>query len=226
MAIGTEHGGAEPGGAEHRGADDRETGGPVKDRRADFIEATLACMADHGHQGTTVRRIADYAGVVPGLLTHYFSGKDALIAAAYREMSDRLHRHVVEVVEAAGADPVARLSAFLATSFRPPSFEPAQLKLWVGYWSFVLSDPAVRRIHAETYARYRVLVVSLVGPVLEAKGRVADDSEVEALAIGISALLDGLWLEHGLDASAFGSSDAEGIAREMIGARLGIDLSV
>ena len=212
--------------AGHQNTDDGDGGGSARDRRADFIEATLACMADHGHQGTTVRRIADYAGVVPGLLTHYFSGKDALVAAAYREMSDRLHRHVVEVVEAAGADPVARLSAFLATSFRPPSFEPMQLKLWVGYWSFVLSDPAVRRIHAETYSRYRVMVVSLVRPVLETTGRPADEREVDALAIGISALLDGLWLEHGLDASAFGSSDAERIAREMIGARLGIDLSV
>jgi len=193
-------------------------------RRADFVEATLACLAEHGYQGTTVRRIADRAGVAPGLLTHYFSGKDELVAAAYRSLSDRVSRLFDERIAAAGTDPVARLSAFLSASFGPPNLDPALLRIWVNFWSLVVNDPAVRAVHAETYADYRAVVASLVVPVAETAGRDLSAEQADALAIGVSALLDGLWLELCLDPTTFDAGEGERIAREMIGAWLGVPI--
>ena len=34
-----------------------------EDRRGDLVEATLKCLAEHGHAGVSVRRIAAQAGV-------------------------------------------------------------------------------------------------------------------------------------------------------------------
>src|SRR3546814_5808330 len=59
-------------------------------RRADLIEATAACLAEHGLAGTNVRAICARAGVSPGLLRHYFGGIDDLVAATYQATSDRL----------------------------------------------------------------------------------------------------------------------------------------
>jgi AcrR family transcriptional regulator len=204
---------------------DEYAGDPRDARRADFVEATLVCLAEHGHQGTTVRRIAERAGVAPGLLTHYFAGKDALIAAAYQSLGDRFARHFDEQIASAGTDPKARLAAFVRASFRPPNLDPALLRIWVNFWSLVVNDPAVREIHAQNYADYRARVASLVSAVLAADDRDAAGPEVDALAIGISALLDGLWLELCLDPTVFDAVEGERIACEMIAARLGVRIA-
>src|SRR3546814_11035049 len=59
-------------------------------RRQSLIEATAACLAEHGAAGTTVRTICARAGVSPGLLRHYFDGIDDLIAVTYRDLTDRV----------------------------------------------------------------------------------------------------------------------------------------
>lgn len=221
--------GCAPGGPAHeaRGRDSsgRNPGDLREARRVAFVEATLACLGDYGHQGATVRKIAERAGVAPGLLTHYFTGKDALVAAAYRALSERVARLFDDRIAAAGSDPLARLSAFLSASFSPPNLDPALLRIWVNFWSLVVNDPAVRAVHAETYADYRILVASLVKPVAEAAGRDVSQAELDAKAIGVSALLDGLWLELCLDPTTFDAAEGERVAREMIGAWLGVDIA-
>jgi TetR/AcrR family transcriptional regulator, transcriptional repressor of bet genes len=193
-------------------------------RRDDFVAATLACLAEHGHQGTTVRRIARKAGVTPGLLTHYFAGKDALIAEAYRALATRIAAHFDEAIAAAGADPAARLSAFVCASFQPPNVDPALLRVWFNFWSLVVNDPAIRDIHTETYGDYRRRVETLVKDATAATGQDFSRPGLQSLAIGISALLDGLWLELCLDTSAFDVAEGERIARDMISARIGVDI--
>ncbi|MEJ8574840.1 transcriptional regulator BetI [Microbaculum marinum] len=202
-----------------------DSGGDSRDaRRADFVAATLACLAEYGYQGTTVRRIAERAGVAPGLLTHYFSGKDALVAAAYRTLGGRFSRHFDEQIAAAGKDPKARLAAFIRASFRSPNLDPDLLKVWVNFWSLIVNDPEIRRIHAENYADYRTRVAGLVEAVMASEDRQVARRDLEMLAIGISALLDGLWLELCLDQSVFDTASGEQIALEMIATRIGVPI--
>jgi AcrR family transcriptional regulator len=198
----------------------------ARDRRRErFIDATLKSLANHGYSGTTVRRIAEEAGVAPGLLTHYFSGKDALIAAAYDALGAWFSRHFDAEIAAAGDDPISRLCAFLSASFRPPNLDPDLLRVWVNFWSLVVTDPAIRAVHARTYADYRARVAGLVEGALAAKGRAASQAEIGYLSIAISALLDGLWLELCLDPSAFEAESGEKIAFRSVGSMLGIDLT-
>ena len=56
------------------------------ERRKDLIAATLDSISEHGLEGATVRDIAARAGVTGGLIRHYFSGKDEMVQAAYRDM--------------------------------------------------------------------------------------------------------------------------------------------
>lgn len=54
-------------------------------RREQFIDAALAVFADKGVDGTSIKDIATAASVTPGLLYHYFSSKEALVAAVLTE---------------------------------------------------------------------------------------------------------------------------------------------
>jgi AcrR family transcriptional regulator len=54
-------------------------------RREQFIDAALAVFAAKGVEGSSIKDIATAASVTPGLLYHYFSSKEALIAAVLAE---------------------------------------------------------------------------------------------------------------------------------------------
>lgn len=169
-------------------------------RRADLIEATAACLAEHGLAGTNVRAICAKAGVSPGLLRHYFGGIDDLVAATYQATSDRMDVIFASAVERAGNDPRARLSAYLTASFRPPVTDPELLGAWTAFWVLARSDARMADIHAASYAGYR----ERLGELLLA----CDATDAAPLAIMLTAMVDGLWLELSLDAASFGAEAA------------------
>jgi AcrR family transcriptional regulator len=56
---------------------------PPAERRRDILEATLETAIELGLDGVTVRDVARSAGVVPGLIHHYFAGIEELLAEAF-----------------------------------------------------------------------------------------------------------------------------------------------
>src|SRR3546814_19671166 len=90
-----------------------------------------------------------------GLLRHYFSGINDLIAATYRATSDRMEAIFAAAVEDAGSDPRARLAAYLTASFRPPVTDPELLGAWATFWALARSDARLSRIHAASSAGAR-----------------------------------------------------------------------
>jgi AcrR family transcriptional regulator len=181
-------------------------------RRADLIEATAACLAELGLAGTNVRAICARAGVSPGLLRHYFGGIDDLVAATYEATSDRMDAIFAGAVADAGADPRAQLSAYLTASFRAPVTDPELLGAWTAFWALARSDARMAAIHATSYARYRELLAELLAACgAEDAGR---------LAIMLTAMVDGLWLELSLDADSFGAAAATAMIEQAVGALL------
>ena len=175
-------------------------------RRQSLIDATAASLAEQGVAGTSVRAICARAGVSPGLLTHYFDGIDDLVAATYRDVTDRVSATLRAAEEAAGDAPRARLIAFITASFRPPIADPALLATWLAFWSLVKTAPAIASIHGETYRGYREELELLLG------GCGLTPAEAGPVAIALSALVDGLWLELSLDPSTFTPAQASAMA--------------
>ncbi|MBL0769250.1 TetR family transcriptional regulator C-terminal domain-containing protein [Sphingopyxis sp. DHUNG17] len=181
-------------------------------RRAALIEAAAACLAEVGLAGTNVRAICARAGVSPGLLRHYFAGIDELIAATYQATSDRMDAIFAAAVAGAGNAPRARLSAYLTASFRAPVTDPELLGAWTAFWALARSDARMAAIHAASYAGYRARLAEL----LAACGA----REPERLAIMLTALVDGLWLELSLDEASFGAEAAAAMVEQAVAALL------
>ena len=169
-------------------------------RRAALIEAAAASLSERGAGGASVRDVAARAGVSPGLLRHHFGSFSALMAQTYREVVSAVDASLDAAVAAAGDDPRARLRAFLEASFSPSIVDADLLGAWLGFWGLVRTDSAAAAVHAETYVAYRARLEGLLAPlgVEDARGA----------AIGLSALLDGLWLELCLDPAAFTREEA------------------
>lgn len=170
-------------------------------RRRELAEAAIAAIVAEGQQGASVRRIAARAGVSVGLINHHFASIDVLIAQAYAALYDRMLAGIRGAVATAGAAPQARISAFIAASFSPDLLAPELLNAFVVFWGMAQHAAPVQRVHQEKFGEYRAM--------LERDLAAAGAADPRRAALGLSALLDGLWLEWCLSPATF--SVAEGV---------------
>ena len=57
--------------------------------RSALLDAALACLVEHGYEGTTTGRVCERAGVSRGAHQHHFGTRPALVAAALEELAMR-----------------------------------------------------------------------------------------------------------------------------------------
>ena len=170
-------------------------------RTAHLIEATLVCLKRHGFQGASIRKICAEAGVSVGLINHHYAGKDELVAEAYLAVTGRVMSLLREAIDAAAPSPRARLSAFFRASFSPEVLDPRLLDAWLAFWGAVKTAEAINLAHDQSYGEYRTILGQALDKLAEGEGWT--DFDAPLAAIGLSALLDGLWLEYGLNPTTF-----------------------
>jgi AcrR family transcriptional regulator len=183
-------------------------------RRDELIAATLASLGKFGHEGVSVRRISAEAGVSMGLITHYFRSIDALVAAAYKSLATRLLSQSCEPALAITGDPLKSLHAFFAASFSPPALDPAIFRTWLVFWSLVPHSAELRTVRDLTSSETRATLATLLTR-LERAPRVPA-FKVGAAAIGLSALMDGLWVELSLAPTSFEPAQAVALCDDWV----------
>jgi len=173
---------------------------PEQRRRA-LLDATLKCLEERGAERTSIRSICREAGVSLGLVNHHYQSKDALIADAYEQVSNDLLATLTEAVEAEGGNPRQRLSAFFRASFSPVFLDSGLLRTWLSFWSMTHKSELIASVHDRTYGAYLATLEGLL------QGLARDDAnsrlDTRLAAIGLSGMLDGLWLEWCLNPSTF-----------------------
>ena len=190
---------------------------PPPVRRQALIDATIECLKRYGHEGLSIRTISAQAGVSVGLINHHFPNKNELVAAAYRHINAELIAGMQAAVARAGKSPAARMRAFLEAWFSAPSLDADALAVWVVFWGLYRHSRLIQRVHRETYQDYVNLLRGMLAELLPA-GRRSRGSPVRRgapppvdlrlAAIGLTALLDGLWLEWCLEPGRFRPAEA------------------
>jgi TetR/AcrR family transcriptional regulator, transcriptional repressor of bet genes len=175
-------------------------------RRQALIEAAIASLKRAGHEGLSVRNIAAEAGVSLGLINHHFPNKEALVAEAYRHFHRQLFDVHTQAVARAKPTAHGRLRAFLESTFSPPNLDRDVLTAWVVFWGMLRHSKEIQRVHDETYGDYVDLVRSMLAGLAAEVGRLR--MSLRTAAIGLTALLDGLWLEWCLDPEHFSPREA------------------
>lgn len=164
-------------------------------RRLQLIEATLRCLGRDGVEATVVRRIAEEAGLSIGMVRHYFSGKDALLAATYRHLSLLLQEATAKALAEAAPDPAAQLRAYILAGLKPPILDHDYVRARFLFWHLAHSHGEVRKVHDEIYSRFEKRLLQLVRAAAQFSRA---DIEAPTLTIAIMALLKGIWLEWSL----------------------------
>src|SRR5947208_13106739 len=88
----------------------------VSARRAEIVAIAGELFAERGYANTTVREIADAAGILSGSLYHHFDSKESMIEALLRDFLDRIEVQYRNIL-AHEDDPVGTLRALVHAAF-------------------------------------------------------------------------------------------------------------
>jgi AcrR family transcriptional regulator len=88
----------------------------VSARRAEIVAIAGELFAARGFANTTVREIADAAGILSGSLYHHFDSKESMVEALLRDFLDRIGR-TYDAIASRGDDPVTTLRALVRAAF-------------------------------------------------------------------------------------------------------------
>ena len=104
------------------------TEGPVS-RRDELLKLAATMFAERGLRATTVRDIADSAGILSGSLYHHFKSKEQMVEEVLRDFLDWLFGRYQEIVDTE-PNPLERLKGLFMASFEAIEHRHAQVVIY------------------------------------------------------------------------------------------------
>jgi TetR/AcrR family transcriptional repressor of bet genes len=136
-------------------------------RREQICRAAATVIAREGFAGTTLRKVADEAGVSTGMLNHYFSNRQDLLTQTLVFVSERTQGKATTAMEdlSPGWD---RLKALLYSALPTDVLMNEGWRVWINAYGEAVHLPELRHtIEARLQAWYPILdhaLESLVPP--------------------------------------------------------------
>lgn len=195
------------------------------DKKQLFIDAAICSLANHGYKGTTVRQIAKYAGVTPGLLTHYYEGKEVLIAESYKFLATQFLDNFQNSIAENEKNPITTLRGFFKNIFEPENLGKRYLRVWLAFWTLTLTEESLRNTHKEIHREYIKSLEKILLSAYQYTNVDYEKKKIRSLAVGILAMLDGLWLECCLDPDALSTNDNLAIVYDFVESTTGLNIN-
>ena len=161
------------------------------DRREAIIAATLAVIQRQGIAATTVRDVAAELGASSGLIHHYMTSMDELIAEAFERAAGADLLATGTLVEQ-GQNPLEQLRLFFDSYTR--SDGNSGMQLWLDAWAEAARRPELRQISQRLNEAWQQLICGIIeGGMRTGEMNCTDPA---AAAWRILSLLDGLHLQE------------------------------
>ncbi|QWF76941.1 HTH-type transcriptional repressor KstR2 [Amycolatopsis sp. CA-230715] len=131
------------------------TKGRGSSRRAELLSLAAKLFAERGYVSTTVRDIADAAGILSGSLYHHFDSKESMADEILTGFLDELFGSYQEIT-AAGLGPRKTLEAVVTASFEAIERRPAEVAIYQNEAKHLTQLPRFAYL-AERNAEFRKL---------------------------------------------------------------------
>jgi len=132
-------------------------------RRQEISQALYRCIAKRGYSNTTVRNIAQEAGMRSGLIHHYFSSKDEILVvltqSIFEKYWDRMSRLLQENQD---KELPERLRVGIEFIFRQVAGDRDLIKVFHELWNLAEHDLALNESLRSLYRQYRKSVAALI----------------------------------------------------------------
>lgn len=163
----------------------------TEERREQIVEGLLQVMAAHGYEGASIPRIAEAAGLAPGLVHYHFKSKLEILLALIELLGQRFEARFLRLLSEADvrATPRARVYAFLdAHVALGRDADPNAVACWVGIGAEALRERSVERAYKQALCSQLAKLEDLLGETLREEGR-STESTAELAAGLMSTIL-------------------------------------
>ncbi|OBS03848.1 TetR family transcriptional regulator [Mycobacterium gordonae] len=150
--------------------------GQANSRRDELLELAAVMFAERGLRATTVRDIADGAGILSGSLYHHFASKEEMVDELLRGFLDWLFARYREIVESE-PNPLERLKGLFMASFEAIEHRHAQVVIYQDEAQRLSSQPRFSYID-ELNKQQRKMWVDLLKQGIK-EGYFAPDLDVD-----------------------------------------------
>ena len=134
-------------------------------RRDELLELAAAMFAERGLRATTVRDIADSAGILSGSLYHHFSSKEEMVDEVLRTFLSWLfdrYQHIVDTEP----NPLARLKGLFMASFDAIEHRHAEVVIYQDEAKRLSSQPRFSYVE-ELNQRHRAMWLDVLNEGIE-----------------------------------------------------------
>ena len=163
-----------------------ETAAPT--RRSELLSIAARLFAERGFKNTTVRDIADAAGILSGSLYHHFDSKESMVD----ELLDSFQRSLWEqydAIEASDRTPREKLEAVVRVSFDAIDRNHSEVAIFQTDAAYLATFDRFAYLH-ERNVRFRDLWIGLLRDGV-ASGELRADLDVELV---FQFLRDTVWV--------------------------------
>jgi AcrR family transcriptional regulator len=159
---------------------------------------------DEGVDGCSVRKICERANMAVGLINYHFGTLNDLLAAAYLDLAFSLMDEAI--VKSQNTElPRQRLSIFIKETFSDSVMQRRILRAWVVFWGMIDRAPQIKDAHDSSNKAFRVF---LEQSFFELDQLCSVRPSPRLASIGLTAIIDGLWLEWCLSSDTFSADEA------------------
>jgi len=183
-------------------------------RRKELRQAAFAVLEREGIAGATLEKVAAQAGASKGIVLHYFRNKQELFEHAMREANAVLCQAVIARLRRAKT-PMERMDAVIEGNFEEHLFQPPLCHAWLSLCAEVPRDEKMARIQRVIHARMR-------SNLLSGLHGLASPGDADDIALGVTALIDGLWLRLGLQPGSVSREQAVRQVKNYVAGRLAL----
>ena len=182
-------------------------------RKAALVKATIVEIGRAGSLDVTVSQIAKRAGMSSALAHHYFGSKEDIFLAAMRHILSLYGAEVRGALAASACNPDARLQAIVRASFTPGNFRREAIGAWLNFYVMALTVPEARRLLSVYQRRLRSNLLDCLRPLV--------GTRADAVAAGLGALIDGVYLREALKEGPPDSASAVATVMEFVASETG-----
>jgi TetR/AcrR family transcriptional repressor of bet genes len=183
-------------------------------RRLQLIKATIRSIAKRGLSETTIATVAGEAKLSQGIINLHFQSKDRLMVETLRYVADEYRQVWQSALEKTGPGSAERLAALVDADFDKKVCDRNKVAVWFAFWGESKSRPTYRKICAERDEQYDDMLIVLCKDI--ARDGQYDAVVPEAVAKGLSAMTEGLWLDLLIDPKSMTPERAKNISYEFL----------
>ena len=145
--------------------------------------------------------------------------------AATQSTFDCGHLRFPDSAHVAGLEPDDRLKAFVLSLLSRPTVEDSEEMLRGGLAALGRLDPDASAECAKAREKLIDQVGEFILGIHAGRGEALDREARRELALAVASVVGGLWVERALNPLAMTPGEAQRIALDMIGARLGVSFA-